>query len=178
MKGKEDQDQDSEGSGRAMLGTLCLYGAAAVFFLAVVDSSSLSFLPQSWHTNRWAWYLGAVIAFFASLFLLKSKRQSESTATSPAEVKAFEHVVLYTREGCHLCDDARDLLTRYSADLPAIEEVDIDSDPALAEKFDTCVPVVEIDGKVRFRGNVNEVLLQRLIDASRPSTGEPVERSA
>jgi hypothetical protein len=41
--------------------------------------------------------------------------------------------------------------------------VDIDADPALHERYTDCVPVVEIDGKERFRGRVNEVLLKRLL---------------
>jgi glutaredoxin len=72
-------------------------------------------------------------------------------------------VVLYTRQGCHLCDDALALLRRHGL-TPNI--VDIDADPALRERFDTCVPVVEFDGQVRFRGRVNEVLLRRLLAAS------------
>jgi hypothetical protein len=43
------------------------------------------------------------------------------------------------------------------------EIVDIDEDPALIERFNTCVPVVEIDGRIRFRGHVNVVLLRRLL---------------
>lgn len=69
-------------------------------------------------------------------------------------------VVLYTRAGCHLCDDARDLLVRHGL-LP--ESVDIDADPQLRARYDTCVPVVVIDGVERFRGRVNEVLLRRLL---------------
>jgi glutaredoxin len=69
-------------------------------------------------------------------------------------------VVLYTRAGCHLCDEAEQLLVTHGL---RPSKVDIDNDPTLRERFDTCVPVVEIDGKVRFRGRVNEVLLRRLI---------------
>ncbi len=36
----------------------------------------------------------------------------------------------------------------------AIEEVDIDGDPDLVAQFDTTVPVVALNGKVRFRGVV------------------------
>lgn len=70
-------------------------------------------------------------------------------------------VKLYTRKGCHLCDDAYEILTRYGL-LP--ESIDIDTDPLLIERFTECVPVVEINGKIRFRGRVNEVLLKRLLD--------------
>lgn len=77
-------------------------------------------------------------------------------------------VVLYTRQGCCLCDDAHILLQRFGIS-PKL--VDIDQDPALREKFTTCVPVVEIDGKVRFRGRVNEVLLRRLLHPEDAATG-------
>jgi hypothetical protein len=41
--------------------------------------------------------------------------------------------------------------------------VNIDDAPTLRERFDTCVPVVEFDGKIRFRGHVDPVLLRRLL---------------
>jgi glutaredoxin len=69
-------------------------------------------------------------------------------------------VILYTRTGCHLCDDALAMLINHGLD-PTI--VDIDADPELRDRFDTCVPVVEIDGKVRFRGKVDPLLLRRLL---------------
>ena len=47
----------------------------------------------------------------------------------------------------------------------AIEEVDIDRDPDLLAKFNTEVPVVTVNGKVRFRGVVNPALLERLLVA-------------
>jgi hypothetical protein len=41
--------------------------------------------------------------------------------------------------------------------------VDIEADEELAGRFGQWIPVVEIDGQVRFRGQVDEVLLQRLL---------------
>ena len=72
-------------------------------------------------------------------------------------------VILYTRPGCHLCDDALALLLRYGL---APCTIDIDQHPELLARYNTCVPVVEIDGQVRFRGRVNEVLLRRLLNNS------------
>src|SRR5262245_8786677 len=72
-------------------------------------------------------------------------------------------VVLYTRSGCHLCDEARDILQRSGL---APRTVDIDADTQVREQSDTCVPVVEMDGKIRVRGRVNEVLLRRLLRQS------------
>jgi glutaredoxin len=69
-------------------------------------------------------------------------------------------VILYSRRGCHLCDDALAVLQRYGL-TPQV--TDIDADPQLLARYDTCVPVVEIDGQERFRGQVNEVLLRRLL---------------
>jgi glutaredoxin len=78
-------------------------------------------------------------------------------------------IVLYSREGCHLCHQAAALLTRLGV---AFDSVDIDADPDLRARFTECVPVVVIDGKERFRGHVDELLLRRLLarrDASQDS---------
>ncbi len=75
-------------------------------------------------------------------------------------------ITLYSREGCCLCDQALDLLRdRQGRDGFALEEVDIDTDPALVGQFGEFVPVVALGGKVRFRGIVNPALLDRLLEA-------------
>lgn len=75
----------------------------------------------------------------------------------------FSSVLLYTRRGCHLCDDAKAVLMRHGL---APQEIDIDEDSALVERYGHWVPVVVIDGRERFRGRVDEVLLRRLLDGS------------
>jgi hypothetical protein len=47
----------------------------------------------------------------------------------------------------------------------AIEQVDIDHDADLVAKYNTEVPVVALNDKVRFRGVVNRALLERLLVA-------------
>lgn len=74
-------------------------------------------------------------------------------------------VILYSRKDCHLCEDALSLLRRYGLK-PTI--LDIDADPALRQRYNVCVPVVVIDGRERFRGRVDEILLRRLLDARQP----------
>jgi glutaredoxin len=69
-------------------------------------------------------------------------------------------VILYTREGCHLCEDAKEVLTQHG--LTPLE-VDIDGDPALTARFGDSIPVVFIDGVQRFRGRVEPRLLARLL---------------
>jgi glutaredoxin len=60
-------------------------------------------------------------------------------------------VVLVTREGCHLCDDALRLLQ----DLGVQPQLaDVDSDDELHRLYDFRVPVVLLDGKVIAEGRV------------------------
>ncbi len=79
------------------------------------------------------------------------------------------HFVLYTRQGCHLCERAKQQLEvarrRHGF---VLEEVDVDHEPELAEQYGNLVPVVTVNGKVRFRGAVNPVLLDRLFQARSP----------
>jgi len=56
-------------------------------------------------------------------------------------------VVLLTRSQCHLCEDARAVVSRVCGDVGvAFEEVDVDADPALREAHGDFVPVVLVDG--------------------------------
>ncbi len=67
---------------------------------------------------------------------------------------------LYTRRGCHLCDQAADVLRRHGL---AFTVVDVDQNDELKSRYDECVPVVVMDGKERFRGRIDELLLRRLL---------------
>jgi glutaredoxin len=79
---------------------------------------------------------------------------------SPAEV------VLYGRDGCCLCDDARVILERVRATQPfALTEVDIDGDERLLRAYLERIPVVTIDGQEAFELFVDETeLTRRLAD--------------
>ena len=57
---------------------------------------------------------------------------------------------LYTRPGCHLCDEARDEILALRAELPPFElrEVDIELDDASHARYLERIPVVEVDGAV------------------------------
>lgn len=76
----------------------------------------------------------------------------------------MHEVIVYSREGCHLCHEAVEVLARHGL---KSQEVDIDRQPDLRQRYDQCVPVVVIDGVERFRGRVNEVLLRRLLRSGR-----------
>jgi glutaredoxin len=80
-------------------------------------------------------------------------------------------VVLYTRRGCHLCDGALAALRRARRRYGfALEEADVDAAAELAARYGETVPVVTVNGKVRFRGCVNAALLERLLRAAAEGT--------
>ncbi len=82
-------------------------------------------------------------------------------------------VTLYTRVGCHLCDDAKALLEAVRSETPerpfTLEVVDVDTDPALAEAYGMEVPVVMVAGRKTFKYRVDPVVLRdRLARAEQP----------
>jgi glutaredoxin len=62
-------------------------------------------------------------------------------------------LVLYGRDGCHLCDDARAVLQRIGA---PFEELDIEADPALHRRYLERIPVVALDGTELYDFYVDE----------------------
>jgi Glutaredoxin-like domain (DUF836) len=65
-------------------------------------------------------------------------------------------VRLYARPDCHLCDEARQGLLKLRSDGLDFElqEIDIDSDDALHQRYLERIPVVELEGEI-----VSELLL-------------------
>jgi hypothetical protein len=58
-------------------------------------------------------------------------------------------VLLYGKPDCHLCDDAAAILTALSRQMPiSWQKVNITGDPALYERFQYRIPVIELpDGQ-------------------------------
>jgi glutaredoxin len=74
-------------------------------------------------------------------------------------------VVLYGREGCCLCDDAREILLRVRAHRPfVLEDRDIEQDEKLLRAYLERIPVVTIDGVEQFELFVDESELERRLD--------------
>lgn len=149
---------------------LLVFGIILVIARGLESAFGLPGLPRTWYQNDWLWWLVGLASIAAGgRFLSRAEvlwRPDHWTPTRPG--LRFHRLVLYTRSGCHLCDEAAETLQKYRKWLPAVQQVDIDTDPKLREKFTTCVPVVEADGKIRFRGRVSEVLLRRLIEGQPP----------
>ncbi len=61
------------------------------------------------------------------------------------------HVIIYSRPGCHLCDEAKAAIRDAGCnDQFTLEEVNIESDPELLRKYKYDIPVIVIDGVEAF----------------------------
>jgi glutathione S-transferase len=71
-------------------------------------------------------------------------------------------LTLYSRPGCHLCDDARAQLLQLQDTLPfALHEVDITEDDALHARYLERIPVIALEGEELFDFFVDEQALRR-----------------
>ncbi len=84
----------------------------------------------------------------------------------PSKKRTSSNIVMYTRQGCHLCEQAwvqlEQAQRRYGF---ALRQVDVDENEQGLREYGECVPVVVVNGRVRFRGVINAVLLKRLLEA-------------
>ncbi len=70
-------------------------------------------------------------------------------------------VRLYAKPGCHLCDDARAVITRVCAEVGTeFEEVDITGSPELMEAYGEQIPVTFVDGRQHDFWRVDEARLR------------------
>lgn len=68
-------------------------------------------------------------------------------------------VTVYTREDCHLCQDAITTIRAVAESVPSpvdVELVDIDAQERLRSKYGDRVPYVLIDGRPAFKYRVDE----------------------
>jgi glutaredoxin len=70
-------------------------------------------------------------------------------------------LTLYSRPGCHLCDDARVALERVRARAPfALREVNIETDDSLLRRYLERIPVVMLGDEELFDFFVDEAALE------------------
>lgn len=161
---------DEPKPGRQAAGAIALFCGIALLGSVLLDAG-YGFpwpMPRTWYLHRTLWGVMGMALCAAGWFLQRSGVVGKSRWKPSVPGRRFDRLVVYSRAECHLCDDAKAVLAEYLDYLPDIHEVDIDGDPELRQRLDTSVPVVELDGVVRFRGAVDEVLLRRLIEATAP----------
>ena len=76
-------------------------------------------------------------------------------------------LTLYSRPGCHLCDDMKTVVERVartSTPVPTIEVIDISSDPELEGLYGLEIPVLMVNGKKAAKYRVTEDGLRRMLE--------------
>lgn len=91
----------------------------------------------------------------------------------------MRQIVLYSKEGCCLCDQVREELLGLRDELDfTFDEIDIEGDADLYERYKEAVPVVIIDGWLKLRGKLNVDRLRRTLERvearERARAGQPV----
>lgn len=70
-------------------------------------------------------------------------------------------ITLYSRTGCHLCEEMRAVVLEVGRQVPLeLEEIDIDGDPTLRARYDTDIPVLAVNGHDAFRHWVSPTALR------------------
>jgi len=72
-------------------------------------------------------------------------------------------ITIYSRAGCHLCDEMKAVVQRVASGIASIEEVDIANDPALESLYGVEIPVLLINGKKVAKYRVSEEDLRRAL---------------
>lgn len=150
---------------QAWLGTATMIAASIFAVLIFCDRMEMRFIPMPavWFTTR-----GFHLILCGGMFVCAAIMLKSPPATKKQDVTApiFRKCELLTRPGCELCDEALHVLLGFQNALPAITTVDISNDPQLTRQFGESIPVIILDGRVRFRGAVDPLLLQRMVDAA------------
>lgn len=81
-----------------------------------------------------------------------------------SEEKSWHSVTLYSKEGCHLCEEAKEALLSLGDDFEVVlEEVDITTDPVLFEQYKYNIPVMLVDQKVKLELRIDAYKLRRAL---------------
>lgn len=73
-------------------------------------------------------------------------------------------VTIYSRPGCHLCDDMKAIVLKVARTIPlSLDEIDISKDAALEAEFGLEIPVLFVAGKKAAKYRVGEEELRRIL---------------
>ena len=73
-------------------------------------------------------------------------------------------VTLYSRPGCHLCDDMKAVVKNVARTIPlSLQEIDISTDAALEAEYGLEIPVLLVEGKKAAKYRIEEGALIRLL---------------
>jgi glutaredoxin len=78
------------------------------------------------------------------------------------------HLTLYSKAGCHLCDEMKVTIDQVAVRVPlTIEVIDISTDPALTERYGLEIPVLLVNGKKAAKYRVTERELEERLRTRR-----------
>jgi glutaredoxin len=83
-------------------------------------------------------------------------------------------LTLFTRPGCHLCDDMKAVIRRVTRDRDiaiSLDEVDISTDPDLESRYGLEIPVLIVDGKKVAKYRVTDRELALMLQARSGGSG-------
>ena len=71
---------------------------------------------------------------------------------------------IYSRPGCHLCDEAKEVIERVRKRVDfSVRVVNIATDPELEKRYGEQIPVVLINGNKAFKYHVDEAELEEKV---------------
>jgi glutaredoxin len=72
------------------------------------------------------------------------------------------HIDIYSKPGCHLCDEAKAVLQKVKKDIPfKLREINIELSAEHHQTYQEEIPVIFIDGKKAFKYRVDEKALRK-----------------
>ena len=79
-------------------------------------------------------------------------------------------VQIYSRPGCHLCDDMKTVVSRVARTIPlTVQEIDVSGDRHLEAAYGLEVPVLMIDGRKAAKFRITDEKLRRILAGRTPS---------
>jgi len=73
-------------------------------------------------------------------------------------------VEIYSRPGCHLCDEAKEVIERVGRRIAfSLRVINIETDPELEKKYGEEIPVVFVNGMPAFRYRVDEAEFEKKV---------------
>jgi hypothetical protein len=82
------------------------------------------------------------------------------------------HLTIYSRPGCHLCDEMKAVVQRVGRSVPlTLDEIDISGDARLEALYGLEIPVLLVEGKKMAKYRIGEADLRRLLLARAEGAG-------
>jgi len=73
-------------------------------------------------------------------------------------------VEIYSRPGCHLCDEAKEVIERVGRRVAfSLRVINIETDPELEKRYGEEIPVVFVNGMAAFRYRVDEAEFEKKV---------------